>query len=153
MPFYQILTIINIFQCILSHSVYLSTYFIENTSGSTYCLLHPGFLHDLFSDPEEGGDMFLWNVSWLSMDYMVSYSRRYTALHNHCCDDLKFYTERNWLFFVRQIFVYFKYCKGFWNIAMLLTFFRFWINSVNLHKDCWRMSFTCIVKQKGLKSD
>jgi hypothetical protein len=27
-------------------------------------------------DPEDGGDMFLWNVGWLSADYTVSYSRR-----------------------------------------------------------------------------
>jgi hypothetical protein len=30
----------------------------------------------LFFDPEDGGDMLLWNVSWLSMDYTVLYLRR-----------------------------------------------------------------------------
>jgi hypothetical protein len=34
---------------------------------------HASFLLDLFFDPEDGGDMFLWKVGWLSMDY--------TALH------------------------------------------------------------------------
>jgi hypothetical protein len=27
-------------------------------------------------DPEDGGDMFLWNVGWLSADYMAFYPRR-----------------------------------------------------------------------------
>jgi hypothetical protein len=35
-------------------------------------LLHVGFLHGLFSDPEDG-EMFLQNVGWLSMDYRVIY--------------------------------------------------------------------------------
>jgi hypothetical protein len=30
-------------------------------------------LFQLFLDPEDGGDMFLRNVSWLSMDYMALY--------------------------------------------------------------------------------
>jgi hypothetical protein len=33
----------------------------------------------LFSDPEDGGDMFLQNVSGLSMDYVVLYPRRYNS--------------------------------------------------------------------------
>jgi hypothetical protein len=35
-----------------------------------------GFLLDLFFDPEDGGDMFLRNVGWLSTDYMALYTRR-----------------------------------------------------------------------------
>jgi hypothetical protein len=31
-----------------------------------------------------GGGMFLWNVSWLSLDYTAFY------LHNRCCEDLKY---------------------------------------------------------------
>jgi hypothetical protein len=30
----------------------------------------------LFFDPEYGGDMFVRNVGWLSMDYMALYPRR-----------------------------------------------------------------------------
>jgi hypothetical protein len=30
----------------------------------------------LFFDPEDGGDMFLRNVGWLSTDYTVLYPRR-----------------------------------------------------------------------------
>jgi hypothetical protein len=36
-----------------------------------------GFLLGLFFDLEDGGDMFLWNVGWLPMDYyMTLYPRR-----------------------------------------------------------------------------
>jgi hypothetical protein len=28
-------------------------------------------LTDLFFDPEDEGDMFLWNISWFSTGYMV----------------------------------------------------------------------------------
>jgi hypothetical protein len=37
---------------------------------------HAGFLLGLFFDPDSGGDMFLWNISWLSTDYTVLYPRR-----------------------------------------------------------------------------
>jgi hypothetical protein len=33
------------------------------------------FLHDSFFDPEDEGNMFLWNTDWLSTDYMVLYPR------------------------------------------------------------------------------
>jgi hypothetical protein len=39
-------------------------------------LLLAGFLLGLFSDPEDGGDMFLRNVSWLSTDYNALYTIR-----------------------------------------------------------------------------
>jgi hypothetical protein len=35
-----------------------------------------GFLLGLFFNPEDGGDMFLQNISWLSMVYVVLYIRR-----------------------------------------------------------------------------
>jgi hypothetical protein len=36
---------------------------------------HAGFLLGLFSEPEEGGDMFLRNFSWLSTDCSALYPR------------------------------------------------------------------------------
>jgi hypothetical protein len=45
--------------------------------GSYAChLLHAGFFLRLFFDPEDGGDMFLRNVRWLSTDYKALYPRR-----------------------------------------------------------------------------
>jgi hypothetical protein len=38
-------------------------------------LLHAGFLLEFFFDPEDGGDMFLQNVGWLSIDTTL-YPRR-----------------------------------------------------------------------------
>jgi hypothetical protein len=35
--------------------------------------LHVGLMRGLFFNPEDGGDMFLWNVCWLSPDYMALY--------------------------------------------------------------------------------
>jgi hypothetical protein len=37
------------------------------------------FLLGLFFDPENGWDMFLRNVGWLSTDYTASYPRRYNS--------------------------------------------------------------------------
>jgi hypothetical protein len=36
---------------------------------TTPCI--PGFLLRLLFDPKDGGDMFLWNVGWLSTEYGV----------------------------------------------------------------------------------
>jgi hypothetical protein len=49
---------------------------------------HADFLLSLFFDPEDGGDMFPWNVGWLSTDYMANIPEDDT-LHNHCCENLK----------------------------------------------------------------
>jgi hypothetical protein len=35
------------------------------------------YLFSLHFDPEDGGNIFLWNVSWLSLDYAAWYPRRY----------------------------------------------------------------------------
>jgi hypothetical protein len=39
-------------------------------------LLHAGFLLGLFFSPQDEGNMFHWNSSWLSADNMTLYSRR-----------------------------------------------------------------------------
>jgi hypothetical protein len=46
------------------------------SSGIAATCFHANFLLGLFFDPEDGGDMFLRNVGWLSMDYTALYSRR-----------------------------------------------------------------------------
>jgi hypothetical protein len=46
-------------------------------------LLHVDFLHGLPFNPEQGSDMFLCNVGWLSADYTALF------LHNHRCNNLK----------------------------------------------------------------
>jgi hypothetical protein len=39
-------------------------------------LLHDGFLRGICFDPEDGCDMFLRNIGWLSTDYTAPYPRR-----------------------------------------------------------------------------
>jgi hypothetical protein len=43
--------------------------------AATFCL-HTGLLLGLFINPEDGGDMFLQKVGWLSTDYIALYPRR-----------------------------------------------------------------------------
>jgi hypothetical protein len=47
-------------------------------------------LFGLFFDPEDGGDMFLRNVGWLSTVYM-RYIPEDSTFHNHRCEYLKSY--------------------------------------------------------------
>jgi hypothetical protein len=42
-------------------------------------LLHAGFLLSLFFNTKDGGDKFLWNVGWLSVDYMALCPRKYNS--------------------------------------------------------------------------
>jgi hypothetical protein len=42
-----------------------------------------GFLLDLLFDPEDGGAMFLWNISWLQ--WTTWHIPEDTTLHNHHC--------------------------------------------------------------------
>jgi hypothetical protein len=57
----------------------------EQSSHEEFCLLgykavwlcfYAGFLLGLFFDPEDGGDMFLRNVGWLSADYTALCRKR-----------------------------------------------------------------------------
>jgi hypothetical protein len=50
---------------------------------------HTGFLLGLFFNPEDGGDMFLRNVGWLSTDYTARYIPEDRTLHEHRCENLK----------------------------------------------------------------
>jgi hypothetical protein len=51
-----------------------------------------GFLLGIFFDPEDGGDIFLRNIGWLSMA-TLRYIPEDSILHNHCCENLKSYIE------------------------------------------------------------
>jgi hypothetical protein len=51
-----------------------------------------GFSLALFFYPEDGGEMFLRNVRWLSTDYMALYPRRYhSSLFNYAHTDINLY--------------------------------------------------------------
>jgi hypothetical protein len=52
----------------------------------------------LFFDPEDGGDVFLRNVGWLSTDY-TAYIPEDITLHDHRCENLRSYI-RDWWWFV-----------------------------------------------------
>jgi hypothetical protein len=45
------------------------------SSKLTATLLHAGFLLLLFFDYEDGGEMFLRNIGWLSVNYAAFYPR------------------------------------------------------------------------------
>jgi hypothetical protein len=53
---------------------------------------HAGSLLGVFFKPEAGGDMFLRNVGWLTLDYTV-YIPDNRYLHNHSCQTLKSYKD------------------------------------------------------------
>jgi hypothetical protein len=50
--------------------------------GCDATCLHAGILLSLFFNPEDGGDMFLQIVGWLSRDYMALYHRRQYSSEN-----------------------------------------------------------------------
>jgi hypothetical protein len=54
---------------------------------------HAGFLFGLLFSPENGADVFLRNVDWLSTDCTALYPRKST-LHNYHCENLKSYNFR-----------------------------------------------------------
>jgi hypothetical protein len=49
-----------------------------------------GFLFGLFFDPEDGGDIFLWNIGCLSRDYGVLCPKNY-EFHNYNWQNRKSY--------------------------------------------------------------
>jgi hypothetical protein len=59
-----------------------------NVSRALLCLLNAGFVLGLLFSPEDGGDIFLWNISWLSPGYTAVYTRRQTSC-SHCCENFK----------------------------------------------------------------
>jgi hypothetical protein len=42
-----------------------------------FFLLHAYFFFSFLLNPEDGGDMFLWNFGWLSANYMALYPKKY----------------------------------------------------------------------------
>jgi hypothetical protein len=46
---------------------------LRGMQSSPCCLLHAGFLLGLLFNSEDRGDMFHWNVHWLTTDYTVLY--------------------------------------------------------------------------------
>jgi hypothetical protein len=57
----------------------------KELAWSTVCyLLHAGFLLGLFFNPEDGGDMFCWYISWLSTDYSALHPSRQNSSTGIC---------------------------------------------------------------------
>jgi hypothetical protein len=52
---------------------------ISRSAALLATCFHAGPLLGLFFDPEDGDDMFLRNVCWISTDYTASYPRRYNS--------------------------------------------------------------------------
>jgi hypothetical protein len=52
----------------------------RNQQSSACCLLYASFLLGLFFYPEDGGNMFLLNVSWHSVDYMALYPSTFLSV-------------------------------------------------------------------------
>jgi hypothetical protein len=48
----------------------------QNEAGSKHESAHAGFLISLLFDSEKGGDIFLRNVGWISLNYKALYPRR-----------------------------------------------------------------------------
>jgi hypothetical protein len=57
---------------------------------SACCLLHAGFSLGLLFDPEDGGDMFVRNVDWHSLNYTALYPTRLNNLKLNLPDILQF---------------------------------------------------------------
>jgi hypothetical protein len=49
---------------------------VKSVESQLLACVHVGFLLSLFFDPENGGDIFLRNVGWLSTDFTALYPRR-----------------------------------------------------------------------------
>jgi hypothetical protein len=64
-----------------------SPFKVNRRFGRTYDLhlatcIHAGSLLDLYFHPEDGDDMSLWNVGWLSAEYTALYPRRQRSSSN-----------------------------------------------------------------------
>jgi hypothetical protein len=66
----------------------ISLLYIIRNSVQRIALLAACF-HAGFLLPEDGGDMFLRHVGWLSTDYTALYIPEDITLHNHRCENLK----------------------------------------------------------------
>jgi hypothetical protein len=56
---------------------------------------YASFLLDVFFDPEDGGNMFLWNGGWLYTDYTALYSwpTAYVSAANQDCVTWRFWAS------------------------------------------------------------
>jgi hypothetical protein len=61
-------------------------------SPTSIHLLHAFFFLVIFLDPEDGGDVFLWNVCYFQRTTRRCIPEDRT-LHNHRCENFKYYTE------------------------------------------------------------
>jgi hypothetical protein len=48
----------------------------KSKQSSIYCIFQAGFLLSLLYGSEDGGNMFLENITWLSLDYIMLCPRR-----------------------------------------------------------------------------
>jgi hypothetical protein len=71
---------------------YLLGYNAMQSCGSACCLFQAGFFLGLPFNPEDWGDMFLWNVSWLQWTTQCCIPEDGT-LHNYHCKNFKFCTS------------------------------------------------------------
>jgi hypothetical protein len=55
----------------------------ERKQSCNCCLLRTGFLLSLLFNPEDGHDMFLWNVGWLPPDCRAWYPRGWKSAYSH----------------------------------------------------------------------
>jgi hypothetical protein len=71
---------LRVIELCFKEELYLLGYYTVKSVGShlrlACCLIHAGFLLVLFFDPEDGGDMFLRIIDYLSTDYTALYPRR-----------------------------------------------------------------------------
>jgi hypothetical protein len=85
---------------------------------------------ELCLDPENGGDMILRNIGWLSTEYTVLYIPQDSTLHNQRCENLKSYKATFFCFSFISVYT-----------ANRLYFCVYTVDSPLI----WRLCFNCRV--------